>query len=130
MSMELIFKSAAAALLAALTGLLIRRTNPEMSLVIGACTVTVIAAAALSFAGELATLTQTVKTLVGTSDTFIAPILKCTAIAVVTKLTSELCRDSSQAATAAAIELAGTMFAMSISMPLIIGMLRMIGGMV
>lgn len=130
MSMELIFKSAAAALLAAVAGLLIRRTNPEMSLVIGAATVAIIAASALGFAGELSTLTKTVKTLVGTSDTFIAPIFKCTAIAVVTKLTADLCRDAAQAATASAVELAGTLCAMSVSMPLIISMLRMIGGMV
>lgn len=128
--MELIFKSAAVALLAAVTGLLIKRTNPEMSLVIGVCTAAVIAASALSLGSELSTLIKTVRSLVGTADTFIAPILKCTAIAVVTKLTAELCRDSAQGSIAATIELAGALCAMSVSMPLIISMLRMIGGMV
>lgn len=128
--MELIFKSAAIALLAALTGLLIKRTNPEITLVIGICTVTMIASTAIGFVGELSELIKTLKTIVGTSETVITPIMKCAAIAIVTKLTAELCRDSAMGASAAAIELAGTMCALGISMPLIIGMLRMIGGMV
>lgn len=128
--MELIFKSAAVALLASVAGLLIKRSNPELTLLIGACAAAVISVAALGFAGEVKTLVKTVKTLVGTSDTLIAPVLKCVAVAVVTKLASELCRDCAQSVTAAAIDLAGTMCAVSIALPLIINMLRMIGGMV
>ncbi len=128
--MELIFKAAAVALVSAAAGLLIKRTNPEMTLAIGACAVAMTALAALNFAGELKSLIKTVKTIAGTSDVLIAPVLKCVAIAAVTKLTSELCRDSSQGASAAAVELAGTVCAMSVAMPLIVSVLRMIGGMV
>jgi len=128
--MELIFKAAAVALVSAAAGLLIKRTNPEMTLAIGACAVGMTALAALNFAGELKSLIKTVKTIAGTSDVLIAPVLKCVAIAAVTKLTSELCRDSSQGASAAAVELAGTVCAMSVAMPLIVSVLRMIGGMV
>ena len=116
--------------MSAAVGLLIKRTNPEMSLAVGACTVAMIALAAMSFAGEMKSFIKTVKTIAGTSDVLIAPVLKCVAIAVVTKLTSELCRDSSQGASAAAVELAGTVCAMSVAMPLIVSVLRMIGGMV
>ena len=116
--------------MSAAVGLLVKRTNPEITLVIGACAAAMIALAAISFAGELKGFIKTVKTIAGTSDVLIAPVLKCVAIAVVTKLTSELCRDSSQAASAAAVELAGTMCAMSVAMPLIISVLRMIGEMV
>lgn len=128
--MELIFKSAAIALISAVTGLLIKRANPELSLLVGTVTAVVILLAALSFASELDELIKLVKNIVGTSDTLIAPILKCVAIALVTKLTAELCRDSAQGASAAAVETAGTMCAMSVAMPLIISMLRLIGGMV
>lgn len=128
--MELVFKAAAVALFTAAVGLLIRRYNPEISVLLSACAVAVIGIAAMSFAAELKALVKTVKTLVGTSDLLIAPILKCVAIAVVTKLTSELCRDSAQGASAAAVELAGTVCAMSVAMPLIISALKLIGGMV
>lgn len=128
--MELIFKSAAVALLSTVTALLIKRTNPELSLMVGAVTASVILLATLGFASEINELIRLVKSIVGTSDTLIAPVLKCVAIALVTRYTAELCRDSAQGATAAAVETAGTMCAMSVAMPLIISMLRLIGGMV
>lgn len=128
--MELIFKAAAVSLMAAVVGLIIRRYNPEISVLLSSCTVVMIGIAAMSFAVELKTFVKSVKTIVGTSDVLIAPILKCVAIAIVTKLTAELCKDSSQSASAAAVELAGTVCAMSVAMPLIMSVLKMIGGMV
>lgn len=128
--MELILKSAAIALVSAIVGLIIKRYNPEISVLLSSCTVAMIGIAAVSFAGELKSFVYTVRTLTGTSDVYIAPILKCVGIAIVTKLTAELCRDSSQSASAAAVELAGTVCAMSVAMPLIMSALEMIGGMV
>ncbi len=123
-------KSAAIALVSAIVGLIIKRYNPEISVLLSSCTVAMIGIAAVSFAGELKSFVYTVRTLTGTSDVYIAPILKCVGIAIVTKLTAELCRDSSQSASAAAVELAGTVCAMSVAMPLIMSALEMIGGMV
>lgn len=123
-------KSAAIAIVSAIVGLIIKRYNPEISVLLSSCTVAMIGIAAVSFAGELKSFVYTVRTLTGTSDVYIAPILKCVGIAIVTKLTAELCRDSSQSASAAAVELAGTVCAMSVAMPLIMSALEMIGGMV
>ena len=128
--MELIMKAAAVALIAGMMGLLIKRSNPEISLLLSAAAVTMIGIAAMSFAGEIKGLVKTVKTLCGTSDVFLAPVLKCTSVAIITKLTAELCRDASQGACAAAVELAGTVCAMCLAMPLIMNMLKMMGGMV
>ena len=123
-------KAAAVALIAGMMGLLIKRSNPEISLLLSAAAVTLIGIAAMSFAGEIKGLVKTVKTLCGTSDVFLALVLKCTAVAIITKLTAELCRDASQGACAAAVELAGTVCAMCLAMPLIMNMLKMMGGMV
>lgn len=128
--MELIFKAAAAALIAGAVGLLIKRSNPEISLLLSVCTVALIMIAALGFAEGLKELAAAVKTIAGSSETLIAPVLKCVAIAIVTKIASELCKDAAQAASASAVELAGTICALSVAMPLIMSMLKMIGGMV
>lgn len=128
--MELIFKAAAAALIAGAVGLLIKRSNPEISLLLSVCTVALIMIAALGFAEGLKELAAAVKAIAGSSETLIAPVLKCVAIAIVTKIASELCKDAAQAASASAVELAGTICALSVAMPLIMSMLKMIGGMV
>lgn len=128
--MELIFKAAAAALAASAAALLIKRTNPEISLLLGACTAALIAIAAMGFAKSLRELSDAVRTISGTAAAFTAPVMKCAAVAIVTKLAADLCRDASQGAAAGAVELAGTVCALSIAMPLVMSMLKMIGGMV
>lgn len=123
-------KASAAALTAAIVCLLIKRGNPEISLLLSICTVSLILIAALGFAEGIRELATAVKTVAGSSETLAAPVLKCVAIAIVTRVTAELCRDSSQGASAAAVELAGTICAMSVALPLTLSMLNMIGGMV
>ena len=128
--MELIVKAAALALTAALIGIVLRRTNPELSLLLNICTVVLILGAALGFTKSFTELAQTVQRIFGVSETLIKPVLKCVAVAIITKMTSDLCKDSSQAAAASAVELAGTVCALCIIMPLLMSMLTAIGGMI
>lgn len=128
--MEIIIKCSALALLCAAICLLIKRTNPELSLALSAAATVVIMLAALRLSENLTELTECVRTMIGAANTLIAPVLKCVAIAAVTKITGELCKDASQSAAAAAVEIAGTMCAIAVTMPVLISMLHLIGGMV
>lgn len=128
--MELVLKAAALALTAALIGIVLRRTNPEMTLLLSICTVVLIMGAALGFVQSFTELARTVQRIFGVSETLIKPVIKCVAVAIITKMTSDLCKDSSQAAAASAVELAGTVCALCIIMPLLMSMLTAIGGMI
>lgn len=123
-------KAAALALTAALIGIVLRRTNPEMTLLLSICTVVLIMGAALGFARSFTELARTVQRIFGVSETLIKPVIKCVAVAIITKMTSDLCKDSAQAAAASAVELAGTVCALCIIMPLLMSMLTAIGGMI
>ena len=127
--MEVVIKCAAAALISSLVCLLIKRTNPEMSMVLSAGAIVIIIAAALGFAPSLIELAQAVRNISSGADVLITPVLKCVGIGAVTKISAELCRDSSQSSAAAAVDMAGTLCAIGVSMPLILSMLKMIGGM-
>lgn len=127
--MEVVIKCAAAALISSLVCLLIKRTNPEMSMVLSAGAIVIIIAAALGFASSLIELAQAVRNISSGADVLITPVLKCVGIGAVTKISAELCRDSSQSSAAAAVDMAGTLCAIGVSMPLILSMLKMIGGM-
>ena len=128
--MELIVKAAALALTAALIGIVLRRTNPELSLLLNICTVVLIMGAALGFTKSFTELAQTVQRIFGVSETLIKPVIKCVAVAIITKMSADLCKDASQASAASAVELAGTVCAMCIIMPLLLSMLTAIGGMI
>jgi len=122
-------KCAAAALFSAAICLLIKRTNPEISILLSAAAIVVIVAAALHFAQGLRELTAMIKNYVGGANMYIAPVLKCVGIGAVTKIGVELCRDASQSSTAAAVDLAGTLCAIGVALPLVVSMLKLIGGM-
>ncbi len=126
--MELLFKSAAAAMSAAVLGLLLRRKNPELTSLLSAAAVAVLLIAALRWAMPFRELSETVRRMTDGKETLLAPVLKCVAAAVVTQIAADLCRDASQSALASAVELCGALFALGISMPLIVSMLKMLGG--
>ena len=128
--MELILKAAALALTAALIGIVLRRTNPEMTLLLSVCTVVLIMGAALGFAQSFTELAQAVQRIFGVSETLIKPVIKCVAVAIITKMSADFCKDASQASAASAVELAGTVCALCIIMPLLLSMLTAIGGMI
>lgn len=127
--MEIIMRCAAAALVAVLICLLIKRTNPEISMLLSAAAIVIIMIAAMAFAEGIRELASMVKSIAGSSDIIIAPVLKCVGIGAVTKISTELCRDAAQSSVAAAVDLAGTLCAIGVSLPLITSMLKMIGGM-
>lgn len=128
--MEIMMKCAAAALLATAVCLLIKRTNPEIAMLLSAATIVVIMSAAMGFARSITELASLIKTMTEDSDVMIVPVLKCVGIGAVTKISAELCRDAAQSSAAAAVDMAGTICAIGVSMPLIVTVLKLIGGMV
>ena len=125
--MEPVIRIAAAAVTAILAALLIRRTNPEIAALVSIGAVLVLLFLSLKLGGAIAELRDLLRDSFSLSETYIRPLLKCVAAAVVTKLTADLCRDSAQAAAASAVELAGTICVLGIITPLLISVLRMVG---
>ena len=89
--------------------------------------VTAVLVAAGSYAGAFRELTELARTMLGAGGEAVGPLLKCAAVGVVTKLGANFCRDASQSAAAAAVELLGTVCALSVAMPLLLGVLKTIG---
>lgn len=126
--MELVYRAAALALTAAVLTLVIRKKNPEMASLLSIAAITAVLLAALRYAEAFRELTATVRTLLDGSESYLLPVLKCLAAAIVTRIASDLCRDASQTALASAVELTGTVCAVGISLPMILAVLKRIGG--
>ena len=125
--MELLIRIVALSLTAALFGLLLKRKNADLTSLLSAAAITVSSIAALRYAEGFRELTRTVRQMLGGEETLLLPVLKCLGCALVTRLGSELCRDASQSALAASVELAGALCALGISLPLILSLLKKIG---
>ena len=126
--MALLWKAAAAALMTALLALLIKQRAPEMAFLLSLATVCILMLSIIGFSAGIRDLAKEIKTLTGSDSLYLAPILKCVAISFVAKVTGEICRQASQVALASVVDLAGTICAMSVVLPLILSMVRRIGG--
>ena len=110
--MALVTQAAALCVIAALLGLVLRRSNPEITLLLA------LAAAA---AVLLALAEQS-----GVSRTLLTPLYKTVGIALVVKVGGGLCRDAGESALAAALEFAGTVCALLTALPLLRAVLELI----
>lgn len=128
--MELILRSAAVLLLSALMALLLKKNAPELALMLSLAALCTVFLSLLNVIRQFRSLFDTVSVLLPDSEIMIRPVLKCLAIAVITKITAELCRDASQNTASAAIELIGTVCALSVAMPLIVSMIKSVGGLI
>lgn len=128
MTAALLLRAAVVGAVAALFGLIVRKTNPEMSLLLGvaaASIILVLTAAAAPAIGETARL---VREFTGLEQTAAAPVLKCVAIGVLARLTADLCKDAGQSGVASAVELCGAAAALLTALPLVNAFLTMLGG--
>ena len=127
--MELMIRVAALSLTAALLSLLLRQKSAELASLLSMAAIAVALGGVLRYAAPFRELTQTVRQMLGGREELLLPVLKCLGCALVTRLGSELCRDASQSALAALVELAGSFCAFIISLPLILTLLKRIGAM-
>ena len=68
--------------------------------------------------------------MLGGSEVYMMPVIKCLAIAIVTRFAADLCKDASQNATASAVELTGSVCGFAVILPLLWNVLRLIGGLI
>ena len=127
--MEVLIRCAALALISALIGLLLRHYRPELSFALSTVTLAVILLACGVLLDTVLHAIRDAERILGQSSLQIRPVLKCLGIALTSRLASDLCKDASQGALASALEIAGTLCAAAVSMPTILTVLSMIGGM-
>ena len=122
--MALVFKASAAAISVTLIALLLKKSNPESALLLSIVTVIVLSAASMRFMDDIRELLELAQEMYGVPYRFCQPVVKCLAIAIVTRFSSDLCRDASQAALASGVDLAGSVCALSVALPLITSVLK------
>ena len=122
-------KCAALAVFSSLVTLMIRRVNPELSFALAGVTTAVLILACACVMDELLSALRETQLIFGTSAAEFRPMLKCLGIAIASRFGADLCRDASQSALASAVEMAGSLCAAAVAVPVIISLMTTIGGM-
>lgn len=118
-------KVAAAAIIAALCAMVVRRQAPEIGLLLAVCAGVLIL---LYCSGALAAAAEFMDKLAeagGLSAAVLAPVMKVTGIAIITRLAADFCRDAKEGALAAVVETAGSLLAMLAVLPLMSAVLEL-----
>lgn len=121
-----VIKVAATGIIAAICAVVVRKQSPELAVLLTICAGAMIL---LYCSGALAAVTDFMDELVevgGLTPGVIAPVLKVTGIAIVTRLSSDFCRDAKEGALAAAVETAGSALALLTLIPLMSAVLKLL----
>lgn len=127
MTMEILFKVCAFALIALVLAVFLQQYSPQTSVLIavGACVGILLFllpqfSAVLNFCRGLAASA-------GLENEMLLPVFKVMGIALCTRVTAEVCRDNSQRALAVKVELCGALCGLVCAMPLLQTALHLIG---
>lgn len=124
--MEVMGKIAAAAVTAALFGTVVRRGAPELALLLTVTAGIWILTAVLDGLGAAAAMAERLAQLAQMDAAVAGPVLKTVVVALVTRITAEICRGAGEGGLAAFVETAGTILALTAALPLMAAVLTML----
>ena len=116
--MEMMGRAAAVGITAAVLGAVLRKSVPELALLLALAAGLWMLAAAADGLSQLAALMEELAGLAGLSGEVLSPLFKVVALSILTRLAVEICRGAGESGVAAFLETAGTVAALTAAVPL------------
>ncbi|MEY8259992.1 SpoIIIAC/SpoIIIAD family protein [Oscillospiraceae bacterium 50-60] len=110
----------------ALLALVLKKGSPELALLLALAAVAAVLLFLAEALGELLDFLREVGAASGLSEDLFIPLYKTAGIALVVKAGGSLCRDAGESALASAVETAGTVCALLVSLPLLRAVLALL----
>ena len=131
--MEQVFQVTGLCVVGALLALVLKKGSPELALLLtlGATAAVLLSLAGslellMDFLGELMEFLREIGAASGLSEDLFIPLYKTAGIALVVKTGGSLCHDAGESALASAVETAGTVCALLVSLPLLRAVLALL----
>ena len=124
--MEIVSRAAACAVIGSILALLLRKYTPELSLATVLITGVVIVWISSSVCLRIAETLRDVAHRSGVEAVYLAPVLKCVGIGMVSHLAAQICRDAGQGSSASAVELCAALCALYTALSLIEALLAVV----
>ena len=125
--MDFIIKAAIVGIVGALIALVLKKSNPEMALLLILAAGAVILVFAMDIISDIREVINMASSISDLSPAILAPVLKCVGIGIITRLASDLCKDAGAGAISSAVELAGAASALYVALPILKTLIQMIG---
>ena len=124
--METATQVAVLAAVGAVCATAIKKLTPDLALVIALCAATLIMTMAMTAFRPIRELMDTLADRAGLSAAVLSPVIKTVGVALLTRVTAELCRDAGEGGLASAVEIAGGACAILVCLPLFEAVLGLI----
>lgn len=125
--MEIIVKAAAVGASCAVLGLVIKKSSPELALLLSIAGALMIFSLMLTAAENIKSFAETVADSVNLAPASVSAVFKTVGIGITARLSADVCKDAGQSAAASGIELVGAVSALYAALPLmesVIGTIR------
>jgi len=126
--MELLIKAAALAVTGAMLGLVLKKNVPELAFALLLAAAGLVLLLSARAADGLGAVIGRAEAASGLSAAVTAPVMKCAGIGIITRLSADLCADAGQSAASQAVEICGTVCALTAAIPLMESFFAMIEG--
>lgn len=124
--MDVIIKIAGTAVVASTLYILLKKDSPESAFLLTVAAGCTILCTTMKIIENVVPFLCTLSEMSGVSSAIPAIMLKTAGIAIISKYTSDLCRDAGQVSTATVVEFAGCITALYVTMPIMETVLDMI----
>ena len=111
---------------AALLALVLKRSTPELGLLLTLGAAVVLLLALMESCGEMTVFLQELAERSGVEKSLFTPLYKAVGIALVVNVGSNLCRDAGESALASVVETAGAVCVLLVSLPLLRSVLALL----
>ena len=115
---EILFKAAGLAVAGMVLTVLLKKQAPELGVLLAlfvSCTILLLS---FELLGEVFGFMRGLIGFTGLSEDVVLPVVKTAGIAIVTKITADLCRDAKESGIASGIEMAGAVIGLYVVLPL------------
>lgn len=125
--MDAMVRLAAAAVTAVVLSGVLKKTTPELALLLTLAAGIWMLAVVADGLGAVVELMKELAGQAGVSEVLLEPVVKTVALSILTKLTAEICRSAGESGVAAFVETAGTVLALVVALPLVRAVAQLMG---
>ena len=125
--MDIVIRIAIAGVVGSVLSLMLGRGAPEIGLLLAILASLLIVVLGMQIMSTILDFARVLQHAAALSPALLIPVFQTLGIGLLTKLSSDVCRDAGQGAIAGAVELSGTIAAIYIALPLMQTVFEMIG---
>ena len=125
--MDIVARTVILGIVGAVMCLVIKKGSPEISLVLAIAVSFLVLAFAIEIITAILEFMEVIRDAAELSPVVMGPVVRTVGISILTRLAADTCKDAGQAGIASAVELAGTVAAIYVALPLMRTVFDMVG---